>query len=167
MTHESNTRHMLQWYSHYIYGLLITLHNLPSRGNVLAVGISSTFGVTVSIPAFDSVLPARLDASQWYMLEFCAFWTERRTKYDMLSFWIRVALKRRELFLSQLISGGGEPEAPHLKIASFPSSSTTSSGWIENTGFQITVVKNDNPINYHIILNEGDRKLSLSLTILA
>ena len=141
--------------------------SLPSRGNVLAFGISATFDVTVSFPAPYDVLPARFTASQWYLPEFCSFLIEWRTKNEMLPFWIRVAFETDKLFRSQLISGGGEPVAPHLKIASLPSSSTTSSGWIENTGFQITVVKNDNPINYHIILNERDRKLSLSLTILA
>jgi len=134
---------------------------------VLTVGISATFGVTTSISAFDGVFPARFDASQWYMPEFCFFLIEWRTKYEMLPFWIRVAFERNELFLRQLISGGGEPVAPHLKTASLPSSSTTSSGWIENTGFQITVVKNDNRLNYHIFLNDGDKQLPLPLTILA
>lgn len=128
---------MLKWYTD---GWLITWQNLLSCGNVLTVGISAIFGVTVRIAPFDDALPARLAASQWYTLEFCSFWTERRTRYEMLPFWIVVEFERSVLLLSQLISGGGEPVAPQLKVTSFPSSSSTSSGWIEKTGFQITVV---------------------------
>ena len=53
--------------------------SLPSRGNLLTVG----FSVTVSVPAFDVVLPARFVASQWYVPECCSFVIERRTKYEI------------------------------------------------------------------------------------
>ena len=105
--------------------------------------ISLSFDVTVSIPIFDGVLPAKFTATHRNMPEVCSFLTERRTKYEMLSFLIRVGFKRSELSFSQVVSGRGEPVAAHSKMAVLPSSTATSSGWIENVGFQITVVKND------------------------
>lgn len=116
----------------------------PSSGDAFAVGISASFDITVSIPVFDGVLPAIFTAMHWYMSEFCSFLTERRTKYEMLPFWIRVGFKRSALFLSQVISGRGEPVVPHSKMASRPSSTTRSPGWTEKPGFQITVDKNNN-----------------------
>lgn len=116
---------------------------LPSSRYVFDVGISASFDITVSIPVFDSVLPALFTAKHWYMPAFCSFLTERSTKYEMLSFWIRVGFKRTELFLSHEISGRGEPVASHSKMASSLSSTTLSLGWIEKTGFQITVNKNN------------------------
>ena len=62
----------------------------------------------------------------------------------MLPFLIRVGFERSEFSFSQVISGRGEPVAAHSKVAELPSSAATSLGWIENAGFQITVVKNDN-----------------------
>ena len=59
---------------------------LPSCGEAVTVGISASFNVIVSIPAFDGVLPAIFTAIHWYMPEFCSFSTERRTKYEMLPF---------------------------------------------------------------------------------
>ena len=130
---------------------------------MLTIDISANFGVTISSTVLDGVLPTRFTASQWNIPKFCSFVIERRTKYEMLRvpFWIRVEF-RSELFLSHIISGRGEPVAPHSKSASLPSSTTTSWGWIENTGFQITVVKNDHRSNYHIFLYDGDRKLALN-----
>ena len=104
---------------------------LPSCGEAVTVGISVSFNVIVSIPAFDGVLPAMFTAMHWYMPEFCSFLTERRTKYEVLPFWIGLRFKRSELFLSHVITGRGEPVASNSKMASRPSSTTRSPGWIE------------------------------------
>ena len=53
--------------------------SLPSGGNLLTVG----FSVTVSVPAFDVVDPARFVASQWYVPECCSFVTERSIKDEI------------------------------------------------------------------------------------
>jgi len=64
----------------------------------------------------EDVSPNEFSAMHLYFAGGSSLSCTRRTREEMLPFWMSVPLVTVELFFSQLITGGGNPVASQVKI---------------------------------------------------
>lgn len=99
-------------------------------------------GRITSAPSLEDVSPNELFATHLYSPESSSLFCKRRTREEMLPFWITVPPVTVELFFSQLITGRGYPLASQVKITVIALSSRyteTFFGWSSMVGSENTV----------------------------